>query len=80
MTASPQEIAALDAGMFPGWSRTGESFAVFRLDTAGAANVCRFWGGQNYSPKSSHFYTPLASECAIVKGDAGWQFEGEAFA
>jgi hypothetical protein len=80
LTASPQEIAALDAGMFPGWSRTGESFAVFPLDTAGAANVCRFWGGQNYSPKSSHFYTPLASECAIVKGDAGWQFEGEAFA
>jgi hypothetical protein len=80
LTASPEEIAALDAGVFPGWSRTGESFGVFSLDTASAANVCRFWGGQNYSPKSSHFYTPVASECAIVKGDPGWQFEGEVFA
>jgi hypothetical protein len=79
-TASPQEIASLDAGMIPGWGRTGEVFGVFDLDTNGAANVCRFWSGQTYFPKSSHFYTPLASECAIVKGNRDWFFEGEVFA
>jgi hypothetical protein len=80
VTASPQEIAALDAGAFPGWSRTGESFGVFDLNTAGAANVCRFWSGQKYAPKSSHFYTPFAWECAIVGGEPDWLFEGEVFA
>ncbi len=80
VTASPQEIAALDTGRFPGWSRTGESFGVLDLNTAGAANVCRFWSGQTFAPKSSHFYTPFAWECAIVKGNPGWLFEGEVFA
>jgi len=80
VTASPQEIAALDSGSLPGWSRTGESFGVFGLGTAGAASVCRFWSGQSYAPKSSHFYTPFAWECTIVKGDPSWQFEGEVFA
>ncbi len=80
VTASPPEIAALDAGVFPGWSRTGESFCVLELNTAGAANVCRFWSGQTFAPKSSHFYTPFDWECAIVKGNPGWLFEGDVFA
>jgi hypothetical protein len=80
VTASPQEIAALDAGQLPGWSRTGESFEVLELNTAGAANVCRFWSGRTFVPKSSHFYTPLAIECATVKGNRDWLFEGEVFA
>jgi hypothetical protein len=80
VTASAPEIAALDAGALPGWTRTGESFGVLEPDAAGAANVCRFWSGQTFAPRSSHFYTPVASECAIVKGDPAWQFEGEVFA
>ncbi len=80
VTALPQEVAALDAGVVAGWSRTGESFGVFDVNTTGAANVCRFWSGQSYAPKSSHFYTPFAWECAIVKGDPNWQSEGEVFA
>src|SRR5512143_1064764 len=80
VTASPHEAAALDAGVFPGWGRTGESFGVLDLDTAGAANVCRFWSGQTFAPKSSHFYTPFDGECAIVKGNPGWLFEGDVFA
>ena len=79
VTASPAEIASLDAGKFAGWQRTGESFGVLELDTAGAANVCRFWTAQAFAPKSSHFYTPLASECASVKLRPHWQFEGEVF-
>jgi len=80
VTASPQEIAALDTGAFAGWSRTGESFGVLAVDTPGAANVCRFWSGPSYAPRSSHFYTPLAGECATTRANPEWTFEGEVFA
>jgi len=80
VTASPQEVAGLDTGKPAGWSRTGESFGVLELDTAGSANVCRFWSGQTFAPRSSHFYTPIAAECAKVKGNRDWAFEGEVFA
>jgi hypothetical protein len=80
MTAAPLEIAALDSGQFAGWARTGESFDVLALNEAASANVCRFWSGQTFAPKSSHFYTPFDWECAIAKGYPAWQFEGEVFA
>ncbi len=80
VTAAPLEIAALDSGQFAGWARTGESFDVLALNEAASANVCRFWSGQTFAPKSSHFYTPFDWECAIVKGYPAWQFEGEVFA
>ncbi|MFO1398908.1 MAG: CotH kinase family protein [Burkholderiales bacterium] len=80
LTASPQEMAALDASVASGWARTGESFAVFDPGTAGAAPTCRFWTDQAYAPVSSHFYTPLASECAAVTAMPQWRYEGEAFA
>ncbi|HEX4883006.1 MAG TPA: metallophosphoesterase [Casimicrobiaceae bacterium] len=80
VTASPREIALLDAGVPAGWRRTGETFEVLDLGADGAASVCRFWTGQTYAPKSSHFYTPLAIECAKAKGLPEWTFEGEVFA
>lgn len=80
VTALRTEIAALDSGSFAGWSRTGQSFDVLPVDTTGASNVCRFWSGQSFYPRSSHFYTPFAAECAIVKTNRDWQFEGEVFA
>lgn len=80
VTASPQEVIALDSGRIPGWTRTGESFGVFVLGTPGATNVCRFWSGPTFVTRSSHFYTPFASECAKVKGNPDWMFEGEVFA
>ena len=80
VTASPPEIVALDAGTFAGWTRTGETFGVLALNEAASANVCRFWSGQTFTPKSSHFYTPFDWECAITRRDATWTFEGEAFA
>ncbi len=79
VTADPGEIAKLDSGVFAGWARTGESFAVLPLDTADAANVCRFFS-VSFAPKSSHFYTPSAAECAKVKQNPDWQFEAEVFA
>ncbi|HVF65459.1 MAG TPA: hypothetical protein VNE58_15840 [Casimicrobiaceae bacterium] len=79
ITASSDEIGKLDAGVFAGWSRTGRAFAVFPMNSAGAANVCRFFS-TSFAPKSSHFYTPFADECATVKGNKDWQFEAEVFA
>jgi hypothetical protein len=80
VTASPPEIADLDGGKFVGWRRTGQSFEVLPLGTPGAVNACRFWSGQTYAPKSSHFYTTSAGECAKVQGWREWTYEGEVFA
>src|SRR6202007_2608951 len=44
----------------------------------GTAIVCRFFS-MSFAPKSSHFYTPSATECATVKSNADWSFEGEVF-
>jgi hypothetical protein len=80
VTAQASEIAALDAGQAQGWTRTGETFAVRPPGTAGFADVCRFWSGTSFAPKSSHFYTSSGTECAALMGDAVWRFEGRVFA
>ena len=79
VAADPAEVAALDAGTFAGWQRSGESFRVYAPGTAGAAQVCRFFSTA-FGARSSHFYTPDAAECTTVKLSASWQFEGEPFA
>ena len=63
VTSIADEIAKLDSGFFAGWTRTGESFAIAAADTPGTSNVCRFFS-TSFGARSSHFYTPLASECA----------------
>lgn len=77
VTSLPDEIAKLDSGAIGGWSRTGESFAVFAGGSAHAA-VCRFFSA-SFAPKSSHFYTALANECSTLRQNADWQFEGVVF-
>jgi len=77
-TANPDEITKLDNGTFVGWARTGQSFNVYPLNTANAFDVCRFFS-TSFAPRSSHFYTPFASECAVVKQNPNWQFEGLVF-
>lgn len=78
-TAFPDEIAALDGGAFGGvWRRTGQTFMVWPQSNAYASPTCRFFSTA-FSPKSSHFYTPFASECAAVKVNAAWQYEAIAF-
>jgi uncharacterized delta-60 repeat protein len=62
------------------WSRTGHTFNVWMVPDGDHFPVCRFWSGQSFAPKSSHFYTPFAGECATVGLDPVWQFEGNAFA
>ncbi|MFO1414032.1 MAG: hypothetical protein U1F10_09045 [Burkholderiales bacterium] len=79
VTAEADEIAKLDSGAFAGWARTGESFPVAAVDTAGTDNVCRFFSTA-FAPRSSHFYTASASECGNVRRNPDWLFEDLRFA
>ena len=89
VTADATEATAVDTGgAGPGWVRTNGRFSAFRnaSDSAGLLAVCRFYGspeidaatGQRRGP-NSHFYTSNADECAQVKQDPGWVYEGIAF-
>jgi hypothetical protein len=78
-TSFPDEIAILDGGAFGGvWKRTGQTFNVWSQPISGASATCRFFS-TSFAPKSSHFYTPFASECATVKNNPNWQYEAIAF-
>jgi hypothetical protein len=77
VTAIADEITKLDNQTIAGWLRTGESFDVF-APGGGNVPVCRFFSA-SFAPKSSHFYTPLAGECDIVRQNADWQYEGMVF-
>jgi YVTN family beta-propeller protein len=78
-TAFPDEIAVLDNGAFGGaFRRTGQTFMVWPQTNPAASPTCRFFTVA-FPPKSSHFYTPFASECAFLKTQPAWQYEGIAF-
>jgi hypothetical protein len=78
LTASPEEAAILDASGV--WIRTGFHFHAWSVDNvaAGALPVCRFSGTPNIGP-NSHFFTVDANECAIVRANPYWYYEGTAF-
>ncbi|MEO8487205.1 MAG: hypothetical protein ABI585_12805 [Betaproteobacteria bacterium] len=79
MTAQADEIAGLDGGAYGGaFTRTGREFDIFDGPVAGAVPVCRFFT-VTFAPKSSHFYTADADECAFVKENPDWQYEKVAF-
>ena len=40
--------------------------------------MCRFFSTA-FGEKSSHFYTPDAPECGVVKASPSWTFEAEVF-
>lgn len=72
MTASPNEIAALDAGVFAGWSRTGQAFPGIYLGNpstdaaiAPVAPVCRYYGVPS-AGLDTHFFSAFAGECAVI--------------
>ena len=80
ITAEPAEAAMLDAGIIvPGWARTGFAFKAYAQDAGPGVPTCRFFGTPGVGP-NSHFYTIDARECARVRSDPHWQFEGLAFA
>jgi len=78
ISATPREIAHLDTYL-PEWARTSRSFKVWTGDDASLARVCRFFSAGSFVPKSSHFYTPYADECATLRAGAYWTFEGNVF-
>jgi dienelactone hydrolase len=79
ITADPAEAAMLDAGVIvPGWMRTGFDFKVHKADSPFGAPACRFSGTPGLGP-SSHFFTIDPTECALVKADPFWHYEGIAF-
>jgi len=69
----------LDGGAYGGvWQRTGLTFKVLSAPVNAAQPTCRFFTTA-FAPRSSHFYTPYAAECATVRANAAWQFESFAF-
>jgi uncharacterized protein (DUF1800 family) len=81
LTAYAAEVTAVDTGSAgPGWRRTGGEFSVYltAASNPNAKPVCRFYGTPGKGP-NSHFYTVNADECAGVKKDPGWTYEGIAF-
>ncbi len=64
MTASASDIAALDAGVFAGWQRTGYTFNAYLAATPGFGPVCRFYIPPGWG--DSHFYSALQSDCQII--------------
>lgn len=79
ITSEAAEAAMLDQGVVVrGWSRTGLQFKVAALGAAEGVPVCRFFGTPGRGP-NSHFFTASASECAKVRANPNWQFEGLAF-
>jgi len=81
LTASPEEAAYIDGGgAGSAWTRTGFHFHAWTIDNAAAGSVpvCRFTGTPNVGA-DSHFYTGDATECALVKANPYWFYEGLAF-
>jgi hypothetical protein len=78
VTGVPDEIMKLDNGFFAGWTRTGQQFNAYGADSPIGSAVCRFFS-TSFAPRSSHFYTPFASECALVSANPDWQLEGIGF-
>ena len=84
IAAGQDEVDAIQGGSAgPGWQLTGQGFKVFAQmpsDTAftDVGPVCRFYGGLNGGP-NSHFFTAQSDECALVKRNGGWFYEGIGF-
>jgi len=79
LSSDPAEIAALDAGVFAGWARTGLAFGVQPPgDRTGVRRspVCRFYGRPE-AGLDSHFYSASPAECQAVidRYGADWQLE-----
>jgi hypothetical protein len=79
ITSNPEEIRELDNEGSTGWVRTGYQFNAYAAPNGNSVPVCRFFSVA-FAPKSSHFYTPFAAECAITQDYPAWTLESsEAF-
>ncbi len=79
VTAVAAEADMLDSGTpVAGWHRTGLEFKLRPAGSPLGLIACRFFGTPPFGP-NSHFYTIDASECAKVRADPSWTYEGIAF-
>lgn len=78
LTADPAEAAVLDAGLLPGWARTGFAFKSWSTGAGHGVPVCRFFGKPGPGPYA-HFYTIDPVECAFLAASPAWAFEGMPF-
>jgi YVTN family beta-propeller protein len=77
-TASPTETQLLRDRLFDdNWHRTFEFWRVWTAPGTGRLPVCRLFSA-TFAPKSSHFYTLIASECAERAAGGDWQLESTA--
>ena len=74
ITAFPEEAASLRAGNMPPWVATGQTFKVWNAAGSGITNVCRFFNNE-FSPKSSHFYSNATAECPSLATRSRWVLE-----
>lgn len=71
MTASKYEIAVLDQGAIPGWSRTGQTYAgVYLFDVSAEpspplSSVCRYLGLPSVG-LYTHFFSGFPNECLLI--------------
>lgn len=72
MTADEREIVALETGKIPGWRST---FRSFPLEPTTGIPMCRFFSA-SFPGKAPHFYTINPEECATLKNNPHWIFEG----
>lgn len=77
VTAIASEIAALDSGAIPGWTRTGLQFNAYAAPRAGTSPVCRFYTAA-FAGKPTHFYSSFEVECASLRSDPRWTLESDA--
>jgi hypothetical protein len=78
-TANATEVAALDAGLFPGWHRTGSRYRVRTEASADVAPICRIYVPAQAGRRGMHFYSRSPAECAAVLGTFGGYDEGVVF-
>jgi hypothetical protein len=78
LTTNPAEMANLDTGKSEGWTRFLPEFKVDPEPGPNLVPVCRFFSAA-FAPKSSHFFTAFPAECAAVKANPVWTYEGIAF-
>jgi YVTN family beta-propeller protein len=78
-TADEVETRLLVDGVFGNdWHRTFDFWRVWTAPGAGRLPVCRFFSTA-FGAKSSHFYTPYASECqSLQMPGSDWQLESAA--
>jgi len=64
------DIDALDSGRIAGWTRSGQTFLAYPINTGGTASpVCRFYIPPQHG--NSHFFSAYPPECAQVEGKIG---------